>query len=249
MWSAVPDFGDLSSDSETEEVKLGDFTDESDDHRRLCGASNAAFDSSETAPPRGVAQQHWQTFSKLKRRRTESSKSKDSTRHGIKKQRIKNSDQKDASLSCPPGPSSSNLKETDDGDSSTTKQNKGVDSQSEEKAPSQEHQEHWNTLKRHLNVNEHIQQGIDHGQYNPNKSGLEKQLDQAVKEGKFEEAEDLSDQLAKRDLACKIAKSADARDYLKWKESEETKRKSKRKKKKLNWGFEAKERWQMKGNM
>ena len=60
MWSAVPDFSDLSSDSETEEVKLGDFTDESDDHRELYGASNAAFDSSETAPPRGVAQQHWQ---------------------------------------------------------------------------------------------------------------------------------------------------------------------------------------------
>ena len=37
------------------------------------------------------------------------------------------SDQKDASLSCPPGPSSSNLKETDD---STTKQNEGIDSQS-----------------------------------------------------------------------------------------------------------------------
>ncbi|XP_071498535.1 uncharacterized protein [Diadema antillarum] len=115
---------------------------------------------------------------------------------------------------------------------------------------SQSQQEHWDTLKGYLNVNAHISQGVDHGQFAP-KSGLEKRLDKAVAEGDFEAAEDISDQLAKRELGCKIAKAADARDYIKWKTEQEEEKavKRRRKKKKLAWGFEAKNRWEMKANM
>lgn len=45
-------------------------------------------------------------------------------------------------------------------------------------------------------------------------SGLEKKLDEAVDKKDFDTAEDISNQLATRDLGCKIAKAADARDYL-----------------------------------
>ena len=48
-------------------------------------------------------------------------------------------------------------------------------------------------------------------------SGLEKRLDDAVAEGDFDKAEELSEELSVRDLGCKIAKAADARDYMKWK--------------------------------
>ncbi|XP_071491629.1 uncharacterized protein [Diadema antillarum] len=119
---------------------------------------------------------------------------------------------------------------------------------------SQSQQEHWDTLKGYLNVNAHISQGVDHGQFAPkvsDESGLEKRLDKAVAEGDFEAAEEMSDQLAKRELGCKIAKAADARDYIKWKteQEEEKAAKRRRKKKKLAWGFEAKNRWEMKANM
>ena len=47
---------------------------------------------------------------------------------------------------------------------------------------------------------------------------MEKKLDEAVAAGHFDKAEEISDDLAKRDLACKIAKAANARDYMAWKQ-------------------------------
>ena len=48
-------------------------------------------------------------------------------------------------------------------------------------------------------------------------SGMEKQLDEAVAAGDFDKAEEISESLSKRHLACKIAKAADIRDYVAWK--------------------------------
>ncbi|XP_029655951.1 protein FAM204A [Octopus sinensis] len=104
----------------------------------------------------------------------------------------------------------------------------------------------WKDLKQYLDVNSHLQ-------YNPvstsaPKSGLEKQINEAIAKGDFETAETLSDRLAKREFAVKITGSFEAREYLKRKKDEEMTVKAK-KKKKLHWGFEHKQRWEMKGNM
>lgn len=107
------------------------------------------------------------------------------------------------------------------------------------------------TLNEYVDVNSHISQGIDHGHFAPDKSGLEKRLDEAIAEGDFERAEKLSEDLSVRDLGCRIAKAADARDYMKWKSEREEEKaaKKRKKKKKLAWGFEIKNRWEMKANM
>ncbi|GAB1604767.1 protein FAM204A-like [Argonauta hians] len=109
-----------------------------------------------------------------------------------------------------------------------------------------ESKKEWDELKQYLNVNSHLQ-------YNPistlaPKSGLEKQINEAVADGDFERAETLSDSLAQREFAVKITGSFDAREYLKRKKAEEMTARAKRKKK-LHWGFEHKQRWEMKGNM
>lgn len=45
-------------------------------------------------------------------------------------------------------------------------------------------------------------------------SGLEEELDKAVSEGEFEEAATLSDRLAQRDLATKVATAFDCYRYM-----------------------------------
>ena len=79
-------------------------------------------------------------------------------------------------------------------------------------------------------------------------SKLEEQYDDAVKEGNFSKAEKLSDEISQQELGLKIADAIERRDYKKQKEVEEKWKKSK-KKKKLLWGFEQKEKWESKGNM
>eukprot|EP00057_Strongylocentrotus_purpuratus_P034597 XP_795869.3 PREDICTED: protein FAM204A [Strongylocentrotus purpuratus] len=120
-----------------------------------------------------------------------------------------------------------------------------------EGGPPRKNSEHLDTLNEYLDVNSHISQGVDHGHLAPDKSGLEKRLDEAIAEGDFEKAEKLSEDLSVRDLGCRIAKAANARDYMKWKaeREEEKAAKKRKKKKKLAWGFEIKNRWEMKANM
>ncbi|XP_019498543.1 PREDICTED: protein FAM204A isoform X2 [Hipposideros armiger] len=80
------------------------------------------------------------------------------------------------------------------------------------------------------------------------KSGLEKSLDQAVEEWDIEKAEELSNQLATRELGVKIAKAIACHNFVKAKKEAENSQVA-RKKKKLAWGFEAKKRWETKSNM
>lgn len=80
------------------------------------------------------------------------------------------------------------------------------------------------------------------------KSGLEKSIDQAVEEWDVEKAEELSNQLATRELGVKIAKAIACHKFVKAKKEAENSQAA-RKKKKLAWGFEAKKRWETKSNM
>ncbi|XP_046850448.1 protein FAM204A-like [Xenia sp. Carnegie-2017] len=80
------------------------------------------------------------------------------------------------------------------------------------------------------------------------KSQLEEKLDKAISRGNFTEAEKLSDQMSQEELAVKITEAISTRDYQKANNSNIKWNKSKRKKK-LLWGFQQKERWESKGNM
>ncbi|XP_046329722.2 protein FAM204A-like [Haliotis rufescens] len=104
----------------------------------------------------------------------------------------------------------------------------------------------WLEVRDLLTVNDHLK-GVDPGKHAP-KTQLEKNVDAAIAGGDLEEAEELSDRLATREFGKKIADAMDARNYLRDKQKEAETDKAK-KKRKLNWGFEHKQRWETKGNM
>ncbi|KAJ1140124.1 hypothetical protein NDU88_006484 [Pleurodeles waltl] len=81
------------------------------------------------------------------------------------------------------------------------------------------------------------------------KSSLEASIDQAVNGGDIEKAEDLSDHLATREMGVKIAKAVACREFIKARQEELASQEARKKKKKLAWGFEAKQRWETKSNM
>ncbi|XP_073858963.1 protein FAM204A isoform X2 [Macaca fascicularis] len=96
-----------------------------------------------------------------------------------------------------------------------------------------------------VNAYEECPSGIPVDMWN---SGLEKRIDQAVEEWNIEKAEELSNQLATRELGVKIAKAVACHNFVKAKKEVENSQAA-RKKKKLAWGFEAKKRWETKSNM
>ncbi|XP_069468006.1 protein FAM204A [Ambystoma mexicanum] len=80
------------------------------------------------------------------------------------------------------------------------------------------------------------------------KSGLESSIERAVNEGDIAKAEELSDKLATREMGVKITKAVACRNFV-IKKQEDLASQEARKKKKLAWGFEAKQRWETKSNM
>ncbi|XP_024279970.1 protein FAM204A isoform X4 [Oncorhynchus tshawytscha] len=78
---------------------------------------------------------------------------------------------------------------------------------------------------------------------------LEKSIESAIAEGDFGKAEEMSDRLATRELAVKIAQATDCRDFVQSKQEVEASRASQKRKKQIAWGFEAKQRWETKSNM
>ncbi|XP_068597524.1 protein FAM204A isoform X2 [Brachionichthys hirsutus] len=106
---------------------------------------------------------------------------------------------------------------------------------------------HWNELKQYFGVNERFHPAACS---NPlEKSGLEKSIEGAIAEGDVAKAEEMSDRLATRELAVNIAQAADCRDFVRNKQEEEALREIQKTRKKLAWGFEAKQRWETKSNM
>ncbi len=87
-------------------------------------------------------------------------------------------------------------------------------------------------------------------EYDPHgrkKTRIEKDLDEAIKEGNFLLAEKISDEMTDRDAAVTITNAMNAKKYLAAKK--EIEERKNQKKKKLHWSFDQKERWEVKGNM
>ncbi|XP_061601113.1 protein FAM204A [Cololabis saira] len=122
---------------------------------------------------------------------------------------------------------------------------------SEEPAEMRQHQEkqekHWNELTQYFGVNDRFQPPAC-SKPAP-KSGLERNIEKSIAEGDFEKAEEMSDRLATREMAVKITKAADCRDFVKLKQEEEALLAAQKRKKDIPWGFEAKKRWETKSNM
>ncbi|XP_037663561.1 protein FAM204A-like [Choloepus didactylus] len=104
----------------------------------------------------------------------------------------------------------------------------------------------WKELTQYFGVNERFDPPVKKKKIE--KSGLEKSIDQAVEEWNIEKAEELSNQLATRELGVKIAKAVACHNFVKAKKAAENSQVV-QKKKKLAWGFEAKKRWETKNNM
>lgn len=104
----------------------------------------------------------------------------------------------------------------------------------------------WKELTQYFGANDRFEPPVK--QKKVEKSGLEKRIDQAVEEWDVEKAEELSNQLATRELGVKIAKAIACHKFVEAKKEAENSQAA-RKKKKLAWGFEAKKRWETKSNM
>lgn len=102
-------------------------------------------------------------------------------------------------------------------------------------------------VTKYLDVNSHLVGAVSHGPSEA-KSGLEEKINTAIDSADFETAENLSEQLAQRDMGVRLASAFAAKKYAEEKKRLDLLKKS-RSKKKLSWGFEAKERWEIKGNM
>ncbi|XP_066211119.1 protein FAM204A isoform X2 [Saccopteryx leptura] len=105
---------------------------------------------------------------------------------------------------------------------------------------------HLKELTQYFGVNDRFEPPVKKKKVE--KSGLEKRIDQAVEDWDIEKAEELSNQLATRELGVKIAKAIACHNFVKAKKEAENSQVA-RKKKKLAWGFEAKKRWETKSNM
>ncbi|XP_008054542.1 protein FAM204A isoform X2 [Carlito syrichta] len=91
----------------------------------------------------------------------------------------------------------------------------------------------WKELTQYFGVNDRFEPPVKRKKVD--KSGLEKRIDQAVEEWNIEKAEELSNQLATRELGVKIAKAIACHNFVKAKKEAENSQAA-RKKKKLAWG-------------
>ncbi|BFY98269.1 hypothetical protein BsWGS_01309 [Bradybaena similaris] len=101
-------------------------------------------------------------------------------------------------------------------------------------------------LKDFININEHLHERDNSRPLPP--TLLEHRINEAIKTGDFQAAESLSDHLATREMGEKIVSAIEAKRFMEQQEVNAVSAKAKRKRK-LNWGFEPKHRWETKGNM
>ncbi|XP_038847655.1 protein FAM204A-like isoform X3 [Salvelinus namaycush] len=124
---------------------------------------------------------------------------------------------------------------------------KNMESNNESREPQAEHERHWDGLTQYFGINDRFQPPAC-SKPAP-KSSLEKSIESAIAEGDFGKAEEMSDRLATRELAVKIAQATDCRDFVQSKQEVEASRAAQKRKKQIAWGFEAKQRWETKSNM
>ncbi|XP_034408478.1 protein FAM204A isoform X2 [Cyclopterus lumpus] len=127
------------------------------------------------------------------------------------------------------------------------KKGTGSEEPTETRERKEEREKHWDDLKQHFGANDRFHPPACSKP--PPKSGLEKSMETAVAEGDIAKAEEMSDRLATRELAVKIAQAADCRDFVRRKQEEEALRAAQKRKNQIPWGFEAKRRWETKSNM
>lgn len=103
------------------------------------------------------------------------------------------------------------------------------------------------TLQKYFGINDHLEPPVCNKVMK--KSRLEQNLDEALNKGDIEEAEQLSDRLATREIAVKITKAAAYHKHTKSKEESQSSQDAANKRNPPAWGFEAKKRWETKSNM
>eukprot|EP00918_Siedleckia_nematoides_P048618 GHVU01106613.1.p1 GENE.GHVU01106613.1~~GHVU01106613.1.p1 ORF type:complete len:221 (-),score=45.68 GHVU01106613.1:508-1170(-) len=198
--------------------------------------------------PKNVSDRIWQKFQALHERRKQLTK-KSTEKRILQLQKeatakVQKELQDDASRAILEEhvrlPGASSRKRSADSD------NKGDSSSSSTDIFCKEANEKWQEIRGYLGINNHISH-IDRGKYAP-QSGVEKEIDEAISRGEFLKAEQLSDHLANRQFGKKIVEAIDAMRYAEKKQKEEEFVKAK-KRKKLPWGFDHKQRWETKSNM
>uniref|UniRef100_A0AAZ3QFZ7 Protein FAM204A n=1 Tax=Oncorhynchus tshawytscha TaxID=74940 RepID=A0AAZ3QFZ7_ONCTS len=112
---------------------------------------------------------------------------------------------------------------------------KNMVSNNESREPQAEHERHWDGLTQYFGINDRFQPPAC-SKPAP-KSSLEKSIESAIAEGDFGKAEEMSDRLATRELAVKIAQATDCRDFVQSKQEVEASRASQKRKKQIAWGF------------
>ncbi|XP_067241304.1 protein FAM204A [Chanodichthys erythropterus] len=117
----------------------------------------------------------------------------------------------------------------------------------QKREPEEKQEEHWKELTQYFGINDRLKPPPCSRP--PLMSGLEKSIESAIAEGDYGKAEELSDRLATRELAVKIAQAADCRDFASTKQEAEASRAAQKRRKQIAWGFEAKKRWETKSNM
>jgi len=85
-----------------------------------------------------------------------------------------------------------------------------------------------------------------HDVFHLKKSKLECELDEAVCSKDYSRAEELNNEIIKRTFATDVKNAFKAKTFL---ADEKSKKEKKNKRKKLNWIFNQKQRWELKGNM
>ncbi|XP_052429401.1 LOW QUALITY PROTEIN: protein FAM204A [Carassius gibelio] len=117
----------------------------------------------------------------------------------------------------------------------------------QKREPEEKREEHWKELTQYFGINDRLKPPSCSRP--PHMSGLEKSIESAIAEGDYGKAEELSDRLATRELAVKIAQAADCRDFTRTKQEAEASQAARKRRKQIAWGFEAKKRWETKSNM
>ncbi|XP_066928558.1 protein FAM204A-like isoform X2 [Clytia hemisphaerica] len=103
---------------------------------------------------------------------------------------------------------------------------------------------------RLANLNEYMPQAFgifESGNMNK-KSRIEENLDEALKAKDFDRAQEISDKMTREKFENQVQGALEAQKYAKVLHEKDEKRKRKQRKK-LNWAFGHKERWETKGNM
>lgn len=200
--------------------------------------------SEPSAQPKNVSTEHWKRFFELRRRREDECEADTSHRiEAVRQQALQN-------VSKELSTAEKKQLELVDGVSLPPAKRKRRRGHREPQTTASDKttaitEAKWKEVKQYWEPNPQLR-GTDLGRHAP-KSGLEEELDKAVSEGEFNEAVKLSDRLAQRDLATKVATAFDCYHYVQNSKAEEGKKLHK--KPKLHWKFEHKQRWETKGNM